>query len=161
MGWRLTNVLVFLWFLSPLPEFDHAAFLPSYTGLKNLFVVNHRWGGEIRMSLGWKKTRDVSCVFLGCLCWNTNSPQRCAASARRLNPAAALRRGTDSSEARADAKSCDGLHQVEILRIARTWTDSNAQDSCCDIEASNNYQAKCVTLQLYGNLRVFYMDLAL
>ncbi|KAI3374973.1 hypothetical protein L3Q82_021498 [Scortum barcoo] len=59
----------------------------------------------------------------------TTSPSWCSPchNWRPLGPAAAVRRGADSSEARDDAKFSDGPCQVERPRIAPTRADPNAQ----------------------------------
>ncbi len=111
-------------FLSPVQEFESVVLLPPASGLKNLFDVSYT-----RVRLGGKHVTSAECF------WDASiGPQialhvitlRCRLQGNST-PAAAFRRGADSSEALDDAKFSDGLYQVERLRIARTWTDPNTE----------------------------------
>lgn len=114
------------------------------------------WEREVRevrgVRSGWGVARDVLSVagmhFVAPQMASHTDHDCALRSAGQLNPAAAPRRGADSSAALHDAKSSDGLYQVGTLRIARPGTDPNTSVGTSGHQSNN---VKCVTL-LYGNL---------
>lgn len=98
------------------------------------------------------RIRDVFWVFLGWQYLTTNSfTCHRGVACKATQPRCSLQGGVGRQLGSAPSCLSDGLYQVERLRIARTWTDSNAKTRVCNIQASNNHKVKCVTQQDYGN----------